>query len=118
MLTNVEQVLKNVIEATNNVLIGVGGLDFLLPANGTLLALNNVTWNGVQGFTKPPTHRFYVPYHPEYSQGALADAGVSSQSPKHIALGLGDLCVPLTRHLPAYAGELSDFITCRVEQLC
>ena len=72
-------VLKSVIEATNNVLIGVGDLDFLLPTNGTLLALQNVTWNGVQGFTKPPNKNFYVPYHPEYNQGALADAGIAGK---------------------------------------
>ena len=36
-------VLTSVIEGTSNVLIGVGGLDFLLPTNGTLLALQNVS---------------------------------------------------------------------------
>lgn len=32
-------VLSNLIEKTNNVLIGVGDLDFLLPTNGSLLAI-------------------------------------------------------------------------------
>ncbi|MCJ1459669.1 hypothetical protein MMC28_010048 [Mycoblastus sanguinarius] len=68
-------VLKHVIESTNNTIIGVGDLDYLLPTNGTLMALQNLTWNGVQGFQVPPTNNFYVPYHPEYNLGALAGAG-------------------------------------------
>ena len=68
-------VLKHVIESTNNTIIGVGGLDFLLPTNGSLLAIQNITWNGVQGFTERPSEQFYVPYHPEYNQGALSGAG-------------------------------------------
>ena len=69
-------VLAHVIESTNNTIIGVGGLDFLLPTNGTLLALQNVTWNGVQGLQSPPTNDFFVPYHPEYNLGALSGAGI------------------------------------------
>lgn len=36
-------VLRRVIEYTNNTIIGVGNLDFLLAPNGTLFALQNVT---------------------------------------------------------------------------
>lgn len=36
-------VLQRVIEYTNNTIIGVGGLDFLLAPNGTLFALQNAT---------------------------------------------------------------------------
>ena len=69
-------VLQNVIEATNNVIIGVGRLDYILPTNGTLLALQNVTWNSQQGFQAYPGDRdVYVPYHPEYSAQTLAAAG-------------------------------------------
>lgn len=68
-------VLQHVIESLNNTIIGVGGLDYLLPINGTLLAIQNMTWNGVQGFQTPPTTPFYVPYHPEYNGGFLAGAG-------------------------------------------
>lgn len=42
--------LPNVIERTNNVIIGHGLLDFLLIANGSLVTINNMTWNGAQGF--------------------------------------------------------------------
>jgi carboxypeptidase D len=43
-----------VIEATNNVIVGHGDLDMVLIANGTLITLNNLTWNGQQGFSEPP----------------------------------------------------------------
>lgn len=69
-------VLQHVIESLNNTIIGVGNLDFLLAPNGTLLALQNVTWNGQQGFQEYPGEAFYTPYHPEFNGGALAGAGV------------------------------------------
>lgn len=46
--------LSRVIEYTGNVIIGSGGLDMLVPTNGTLLVLQNVTWGGVQGFQERP----------------------------------------------------------------
>lgn len=49
--------LSRVIEYTNNVIIGSGGLDLLVPTNGTLLALQNVTWGGSQGFQERPSRR-------------------------------------------------------------
>ncbi|EXJ93307.1 carboxypeptidase [Capronia coronata CBS 617.96] len=56
--------LPSVIERTNNVIVGSGLLDFLLLTNGTLMTLNNMTWNGKQGFSKAPSDLFYVPYDP------------------------------------------------------
>ncbi|PTD05982.1 putative serine carboxypeptidase [Fusarium culmorum] len=73
-------VLKRVIEHTNNTIIGVGRLDFILPPNGTLFALQNVTWNGQQGYQKyPQDKQFYVPFHPEYNGGRLSEAGIVGQ---------------------------------------
>ena len=63
------------IEYTNNTIIGSGNLDYILPTNGTLLAIQNMTWNGLQGLQSYPGTEFYVPYHPEYNLGALAGAG-------------------------------------------
>ena len=57
--------LSNVIDKTNNTIIGVGALDFLLATNGSLFALQNITWGGVQGFQTRPSTPFYAPYHPE-----------------------------------------------------
>lgn len=69
-------VLAHVIDTINNTFIGVGNLDFILPTNGSIFALQNVTWGGKQGFQEfPAQHDFYVPYHPEYNGGALSLAG-------------------------------------------
>jgi hypothetical protein len=46
--------LSRVIEYTGNVIIGSGALDMLVPTNGTLLVLQNVTWGGKQGFQRRP----------------------------------------------------------------
>ena len=56
--------LPGVIEKTNNVVIGGGWLDYLLLTNGTLVTIQNMTWNGKQGFQEKPASPFYVPYHP------------------------------------------------------
>lgn len=70
-------VLQRVIEYTNNTIIGGGNLDLLLNPNGTVFALQNMTWNGQQGFQQDPqkANHFYVPYHPEYNGGRLAESG-------------------------------------------
>ncbi|KIV79766.1 hypothetical protein PV11_07311 [Exophiala sideris] len=56
--------LPHVIELTNNVIVGSGMLDYLLLTNGTLMTLNNMTWNGQQGFSSGITDDFFVPYNP------------------------------------------------------
>ncbi|KAI9715942.1 MAG: hypothetical protein M1828_000530 [Chrysothrix sp. TS-e1954] len=68
--------LQRVIEKTNNVIVGHGALDSVLYLNGSLLTLNNLTWNGKQGFTAAPTKPFYVPYHNEPLLASAAGAGV------------------------------------------
>lgn len=68
-------VLERVIEHTNNTIIGSGDLDMLLSTNGTLFAIQNMTWNGAQGLSEYPCTPLYAPYHPEYNGGALAGAG-------------------------------------------
>ncbi|CAI6341062.1 unnamed protein product [Periconia digitata] len=69
-------VLQRVIEHTNNTIIGSGDLDMILTTNGTLLAIQNMTWNGVQGLQKAPTTPAYAPFHPEYNGGSLAGSGI------------------------------------------
>lgn len=55
--------LPSVIERTNNVLIGHGWYDYLLFLNGSLATIQNMTWNGAQGFKKPPLEEpLFVPY--------------------------------------------------------
>ena len=56
-----ERVLPQVIKATNRVLIASGDWDTVLPTNGTMLAIQNMTWNGKLGFQSPPIEDFVVP---------------------------------------------------------
>ena len=69
-------VLQNVIEKTNNTIIAVGIQDGLLYFNGTLLAIQNMTWNGLQGLQSAPTTELFVPYHEDPNLGALSGAGI------------------------------------------
>jgi hypothetical protein len=46
--------LTRMIEYTGNVIIGSGGLDMLIPTVGTLLILQQTTWQGLQGFQQNP----------------------------------------------------------------
>ena len=50
----IEKVLPQVIEATNRVLISNGGYDMIIINDGTLLSIQNMTWNGHLGFHSAP----------------------------------------------------------------
>ena len=50
----IDHALPQVIEATNRVLIGNGDYDMIIQTNGTLLAIQNMTWNGKLGFESMP----------------------------------------------------------------
>jgi carboxypeptidase D len=60
--------LRSVIERTNNTVIAHGYLDYILLANGTLMTIQNMTWNGAQGFQKLPIEPPFVPYHESLTQ--------------------------------------------------
>jgi carboxypeptidase D len=51
----IQHVLPQVIEATNRVLVGNGDFDMIIITNGTLLAIQNMTWNGQLGFSEQPS---------------------------------------------------------------
>ncbi|KAH8785603.1 Alpha/Beta hydrolase protein [Diaporthe sp. PMI_573] len=94
-------VLPGVIERTQNVIIGHGVLDMVLIANGTLLAIQNMTWGGAQGFQTAPKDPFYVPYHDEVSLSTLAAAGVMGTT--HTERGLTYVSIALSGHMvPQY----------------
>lgn len=88
--------LPSVIERTNNVLIGHGWYDYLLFLNGTLVTIQNMTWNGAQGFQKPPVEPLFVPYTfevTELANGAqqipwIHDAGAGILGTAHTERGL------------------------------
>jgi carboxypeptidase D len=84
--------LPSVIERTNKTIIGHGLLDFLLFANGSLITIQNMTWNGLQGFQTAPskTQNLYVPYH--QSLGTilgLDDNAVPDVTPQYDTAGAG-----------------------------
>lgn len=102
-------ILPNVIEHADRVVIGHGILDMVLIWNGTLIATQNMTWNGAQGFSKAPADwdDFYVPYHvadedDPLSAATLAAAGTMGQY--HTERGLTLVTVQLSGHMiPQYA---------------
>ena len=51
----IQKVLPQVIEATNRVLVGNGDLDMIIITNGTLMSIQNMTWNGQLGFQTAPS---------------------------------------------------------------
>lgn len=72
--------------------------------NGTLVMIQNMTFNGAQGFSKPPNQwdDFFVPYHSELSLGDIAGSGV--QGAYHTERGLTMVTVQLSGHMiPQYA---------------
>lgn len=55
--------LPSVIERTQNVIISHAMNDFVLNANGTLLAIQNMSWGGQLGFQTQPNDPLFVPIH-------------------------------------------------------
>lgn len=53
-------VLPGVIEKNERTVIGHGGSDYVLIKNGTLIAIQNMTFNGAQGFSEEPSKPFVV----------------------------------------------------------
>ena len=99
-------VLPGVIERLNKTIIGHGALDYILIANGTLLMIQNMTWNGAQGFTSKPSDEFFVPYHTQDDPSTLAGAGVFGTA--HTERGLTFVEVSLSGHMvPQYAPSAS-----------
>ena len=95
-------VLGGVIDRTKNVIIGHGDLDYVLIANGTLMAIQNMTFGGQLGFQKPPTEPFYVPYHHAGAKATLAGAGIFGSTITE--RGLTFVNVNLAGHMiPQYA---------------
>ncbi|KAK4540376.1 hypothetical protein LTR36_009233 [Oleoguttula mirabilis] len=115
-------VLPRVIEKNKKTIIGHGMLDFILLMNGTVMMIQNMTWNGAQGFSVPPTewNDFYVPYHSELNLGTLAGAGVFGNW--HTERGLTFCTVDLSGHMiPQYAPSAAyrqlEFLLGRIDNL-
>lgn len=75
-LDPIQHVLPQVIEATNRVLVSNAQLDYVIMTNGTLLAIQNMTWNGVLGFETQPVDPIIIMLPDlQYAQ-AFADNGI------------------------------------------
>ena len=59
-LPPVFSVLPSVIERLNKTVIANGILDYIIMSNGTLFAIQNMTWGGAQGFQSRPSGEFFV----------------------------------------------------------
>lgn len=97
-----------------------GSLDMLVTVNGTLLAIQNMTWAGSQGFSKAPTDIFNVPV---FSDPATGDTGAAGSSGRTITeRGLTFVEVWSAGHeVPEYAPSASfrqvEFLLGRVDSL-
>ncbi|TID26545.1 pheromone processing carboxypeptidase (Sxa2) [Venturia nashicola] len=60
-LDSIQQVLPQVIAATNRVLVANGNYDMVIVTNGTLLSIQNMTWGGALGFQSPPVTPINIP---------------------------------------------------------
>jgi carboxypeptidase D len=72
-LDPIQHVLPQVIEHTNRVLVANGDLDFIIITNGTLLAIQNMTWNGKLGFQEKPSTPILIT-EPDLAYEAIFDA--------------------------------------------
>ncbi|TID12460.1 Carboxypeptidase cpdS [Venturia nashicola] len=72
--------LPRVFDRTPRNLVVGGALDMLVPSNGTLFSLQNTTWRGSMGFSKPPEQKLIIPaatgeFTPPYVHGARGENG-------------------------------------------
>lgn len=71
-----QPVLPNVIDRTQNVILGHGSQDFVLISDGTLLSIQNMTFGGMMGFQSRPVDPLFIPYHTNDDFTTLAGAGI------------------------------------------
>lgn len=112
--------LPQVIDATKNVIIAHGALDFVLIANGTLLTIQNMTWGGKLGFQSRPTEPLFVPIHDDPEESSWAGSGVMGTV--HTERGLTYAAVDLSGHMipqfaPSVAYRQLEFLLGRVSSL-
>ena len=99
-------VLPSVIDRADRVIIGHGLADMILLFNGTIIAVQNMTFNGAQGFSTAPSKwgDFYVPYHNSYINQLGDLAGAGAMGTYHTERKLTVVTVDLSGHMiPQYA---------------
>jgi len=82
--------------------------------------IQNMTWNGAQGFSTKPSDPFYVPYHDDPNPSTIAASGVLGTT--HTERGLTWVSVDLSGHMiPQYAPSAAyrhlEFLLGRIDSL-
>lgn len=113
-------VLPSVIEQLNRTIIAHGQLDYRLITNGSLLVIQNMTWNGAQGFQQEPKDEFYVPEYPNLDPATVAGSGIFGKT--HTERGLTWVEVYLAGHMvpqsaPGAAYRHLEFLLGRIGSL-
>ncbi|KAH0566350.1 hypothetical protein GP486_000256 [Trichoglossum hirsutum] len=112
-------VLPSVIERLGRTIIGQGLLDYVVMANGTLLAIQSMKWNGKQGFSARPSEPLIVPELPGLELGERAGFGIMGEwrternltySSVHLAGHMVPQYAPSAsyRHVEYLLGRISD----------
>lgn len=89
--------IPNVVDRTRNVQIAHGTMDMVLLANGTLLAIQNMTWGGQMGFQSEPREPLFAPLHPNPEVAGSSGSGVLGTW--HSERGLTWALIELTGHM-------------------
>ncbi|KAF2125792.1 carboxypeptidase cpdS precursor [Dothidotthia symphoricarpi CBS 119687] len=114
------EVIPRVIEKLDRTIIVHGELDYILLFNGTLMAIQNMTWGGLQGFQTAPSDKFYVPYHDDLSLTSLSakgEMGITHTERKltWVQQALSGHMVP--QYQPSSAYRQLEFLLGRIESL-
>jgi len=91
-----QPVLPNVIDRTQNVIIGHGSQDFVLLVNATLMIIQNPTFGGQLGFQTQHTEPLFIPYQSNNNPESTAGGGIAGII--HTERGLTFLEVNLAGH--------------------
>ena len=114
------EVIPRITDKLDRTLIVHGELDYILLYNGTLMAIQNMTWGGMQGFQSPPTDDFYVPYHTDLSLTSLSAKGIMGKT--HTERKLTWVSQALSGHMvpqyqPSSAYRQLEFLLGRIDSL-
>lgn len=113
-------VIPRIIDRLDRTIIAHGELDFIYLFNGTLMAIQNMTWGGLQGFQNPPTDDFYVPYHTDLSLTSLSAKGlmgktITERKLTFVQQALSGHMVP--QYQPSSAYRQLEFLLGRIDSL-
>ena len=104
------EVLPRVIDLNERTVIAHGALDYVLIAEGTLVAIQNMTWGGLQGFQEAPDAQFLVP-----NGRGVAGKTRTERKLTYVEVDLAGHMVP--QYAPAAAYRQLEFLLGRVPSL-